>query len=211
MLNGQYTEQDEASFSGPRGFKEKGEPDWCWQTISALQTMWLSLETSYDTYIRTWTDAEEFRVWEKIPYDNPYGSKEAMLEALEVGDAKMAQKRMQVQRVAATARKIRDHGGNRRSTDFQVDNDKFEKLKGGTAEEYLAGRIQRDAPEVFEKLLAGEYESVRKAALDAGIVKAGPKTISLGNNVKRVAATLKDNYSREQVQEIVQVLTEEGE
>ena len=83
MINGgQYSEQDEASFSGPRGFKEKGEPDWCWQTISALQTMWLSLETSYETYVRTWADAEEYRVWEKVPYDNPYGTKEAMLEAL---------------------------------------------------------------------------------------------------------------------------------
>lgn len=208
MPNGQYSEQDEASFSGPRGLKEKGAPDWCWQTISALQTMWLNLETSYEAYIETWNDAEEYRVWDKIPYEQPYGTKEAMLEALEVGDTKMAQKRMQVQRVAATARRVQSNGPHPFSG---TDNDRLHKNQGGTPEEYLAGRIKREAPDIFEKLVAGEYESVRKAALDAGIIKSGPKTISLGNNVKRLATTLKANYSPEQVQEIVQVLTEEDE
>ena len=109
--------------------------------------------------------------------------------------------------MAATARKIQSHGGVRN----QPDNGKVARSQYGNDEEYLTGRIQRDAPEVFEKLLAGKYESVRKAAFDAGIIKRGPKTISLGRDIRKVATHLKDTYSREQVQELVQVLTEGGE
>ena len=80
------TEQDEARSSGPIVLKEPGSPQWCWQLLAAMQTQWRALNFDYELYMRTWEEAETHQVWDKVPYDNPYGSKERMLEALEIGD-----------------------------------------------------------------------------------------------------------------------------
>ena len=50
------------------------------------------------------------------------------------------------------------------------DNVTFESERGNQAS-YLARRLLRDAPEVFARLEAGEFPSVRQAAIAAGIVK----------------------------------------
>ena len=42
---------------------------------------------------------------------------------------------------------------------------------GGTAADYLTARIARDRPDILERMKAGEFRSVRQAALEAGIVK----------------------------------------
>ena len=41
----------------------------------------------------------------------------------------------------------------------------------GTSAKYLTARIKRDFPAVFERMKAGEFKSVRAAAIEAGIVK----------------------------------------
>lgn len=41
---------------------------------------------------------------------------------------------------------------------------------GGTSDKYLADRIARDRPDILERMKAGEYRSVRSAAIDAGII-----------------------------------------
>lgn len=40
---------------------------------------------------------------------------------------------------------------------------------GGTGADYLTARIARDRPDILERMKAGEYRSVRAAALDAGL------------------------------------------
>ena len=42
----------------------------------------------------------------------------------------------------------------------------------GTASEYLAARLARDNPDILERVKAGEFPSMRAAAVAAGIVKA---------------------------------------
>ncbi len=61
-----------------------------------------------------------------------------------------------------------EHGGDRKS-DIQVDNVNLNK--GGENSEYLTARIARDNPEILERMKAGEFPSVRAAALEAGIVQ----------------------------------------
>jgi hypothetical protein len=59
------------------------------------------------------------------------------------------------------------HGGDRRSTKKLV-----KKLKSkGPTNEYIAARINRDHPEIAARMRAGEFRSVRAAAIAAGIVK----------------------------------------
>ena len=109
-MTSQFTEQDLASMEGPRALKEPGSTEWSWQTVSALQYMWQSLHLNYEHYMSVLSEAEEHRIWEKIPPDAPYGSKEAMLAQVEVGDAKDAQKKMRVQTLAAQARALQKRG-----------------------------------------------------------------------------------------------------
>ena len=40
----------------------------------------------------------------------------------------------------------------------------------GNNADYLVGRIARDRPDILEQMKAGEYSSVRRAAIDAGII-----------------------------------------
>ena len=80
------TEQDKANV-GPLELKDPGSPAWCWQTVSLLQNMWGSIDASVNRYMEVWETAEKHRIWEKIPYEDPYGSIEVMKEKLKVGDA----------------------------------------------------------------------------------------------------------------------------
>ena len=69
---------------------------------------------------------------------------------------------------------------------------------------YLLVRIARDYPDVFQRVIDGEFESVRAAAREAGIALAQPKkTVTLGGNVDRVADVLRTYYQPEQVQRII--------
>ena len=77
------------------------------------------------------------------------------------------------------------HGGDRRSAAFQVDTDKLETHKGGTAEEYLMARIERDAPEVYDRMEAAEFATVAAAAREAGIIRQRTKTMSLSKYESR--------------------------
>ena len=192
MVKPILSEQDEASMSGPRDMKTPGGVTWCWQTVSALQFMWKSLNLDYELYQRTWNEAESHRIWEKIPPDNPYGTKEAMLERLKVGDEEAARARVAAQ--AIPARAIQRQGVNQHSrgpAGQQV-------LYGSSHAEYLTARIARDRPDIWERMKNGEFTSVAAAAREAGIVVKNPRRVVLNDDVSAVVAALKRYYSPEQ-------------
>jgi hypothetical protein len=58
------------------------------------------------------------------------------------------------------------HGGNRR-VDKQADN---VSLQYGNSVAYLIARLKRDFPEIAKRLAAGEFKSVRAAAMAAGLI-----------------------------------------
>ncbi len=64
------------------------------------------------------------------------------------------------------------HGGDRKSEERdQVDNIKLiPSADGGTRSAYLTARLRRDRPDLVARLDAGEFPSVRAAAIEAGIV-----------------------------------------
>ncbi len=88
----------------------------------------------------------------------------AQLWALCTGYSKM---RKELLRLAADQVKpIAARGSNQHSGGVDIINS-----SGGTSAAYLLGRLKRDHPEVLARLQSGELTSVRKAAIDAGIVK----------------------------------------
>lgn len=50
-------------------------------------------------------------------------------------------------------------------------SDRTSARKRGENAAYLTARIERDAPEIAERLAQGQFRSVRQAAIEAGIVK----------------------------------------
>ena len=186
----EYTEQDLASMEGPRDLKEQGSIPWSWQTVSALQHMWQSLHLNFEHYMTILGEAREHRIWEKIPPDVPYGSEGNMLKQVEVGNDKDAQKRMKIQTLTATARKIHQNGGDRRSEEFQSYHDNSETLGRGSGSEYILGLVARDNPEFFAQVVSGELSFTSAAAMaraaGVGFLSRKP-SVSLPDNVDRVA------------------------
>jgi hypothetical protein len=86
-------------------------------------------------------------------------------EALEAGK--------RVAAVMAAAPTLTGHGGARTSAASNaVEQGRDTTLKGGNRDNrYLAARIKRDHPEIAAAAERGEYPSMRKAAIAAGIVK----------------------------------------
>jgi len=83
----------------------------------------------------------------------------------------------------ATAKQPRTEDGRKLApAQTSVGDDGNEQTKPensrGNDSSYLAARIARDAPEVHERMKAGEFPSVRAAAIEAGVVKPKAKSTS---------------------------------
>lgn len=74
-----------------------------------------------------------------------------------------------------------DNGGDRKSVLYH--NTDSPSPQQGTSTDYLARRIERDHPEIAERVRAGEYQSIHRAAIDAGIVK---ERISISTDPPRI-------------------------
>jgi hypothetical protein len=62
--------------------------------------------------------------------------------------------------------------GNDNADKNKPDNVRIDSKKAyGNNTDYLLGKLKRDHPEIVQRLEAGEFRSVRQAALEAGIVK----------------------------------------
>jgi len=69
-------------------------------------------------------------------------------------------------------------------------------IRGSNNAKYLTARIARDHPEIHERMKAGEFKSVRQAAMKAGIVK--PEKRYTGTPIERAKKALKDCSDQDQ-------------
>lgn len=77
--------------------------------------------------------------------------------------------RKSAEALAAKAEPLNGHGGDRSEPKGQGNNVTLPTR--GNRSEYLTARIARDRPDILERMKGGEFKSVRKAAIEAGIVK----------------------------------------
>ena len=203
----QLTEREQADV-GNRSKKEPGSVPWSWQTITAMQFMWENLAICHDSYVEVWREAEEHAIWEKIPPDNPFGSKEAMLERLKIGDEDAAGAK--VAGLAAVTKPLKRHGTNQHSTNGDGGHVAQHVLPSSTRTDYLTARIARDRPDIHQRMLNGEFTTVAAAARAAGISKPRPKSVGLVQDLRRVAANIRKHYTREQVDSLRDALQEDA-
>lgn len=88
-----------------------------------------------------------------------------------------------VQERALRAKPLALHGGVGRGRDRGYI---ITSKQRGTDPDYLTARIARDRPDILERMKAGEFKSVREAAIAAGIIK----TLTKLEEVKRLAGKL---------------------
>ena len=203
MADRVFTEQDAASV-GPIELKDIGSPQWCWQTITQLQSQWNAVTLDLALYEQTWADAEEHRIWEKVPYEDPYGSKEEMLRRLELGDVPAT--RLRVMERAMDARPLGKTGGHRKKGETQR---VVVQHAGSSNADYLSSRIARDRPDIWERMKRGEFKSVAAAAREAGIPVNISKRVVLSDDILRVSKALRVFYTAEQLQKLTAFITSE--
>ena len=159
-------------------------------------------------------DGEHFESLEEfLSTPRPYGI------GMKGGDLEEI-RRDAVVELAVTKEPLQPHGGCRnpegnnqwKSSDDkslgQIDNDKQDqpKSKGGTSAEYLTRRIARDRPDIHQRMIAGEFSSVRQAAIEAGIVKPRESISVPSRDVAKAAATLRKHCDPEFLRALVEVL-----
>ena len=190
-----------ADQSGPATGKEPGDPQWCWQKVGLLQVDWGLLDTSFNSYIETLALIDEHKVWEKIPEDEPFGTRERMLGALAIGDEDAARRELsdQLKRKALQTKALREQGRPHKGEDSKP---VLAQVYGTGKTDYLLARIKRDRPDVFERVLNGEFTSSAEAARAAGIVRNRTRSISLGSDVGRLASALSKHYTPEEFAEL---------
>lgn len=86
-----------------------------------------------------------------------------------------------------------------------VDQEQEEGIQGdivtlnsdrGNRAQYLTARIARDRPDILDRMKAGEFQSVRQAALTAGVVK---KKIQIEVEPEAAARLIRKHFTPEQV------------
>lgn len=176
---------------GPLNDKPKGSVEWAWQAVTALSGDWHKLEISAREFDRILTDVLEYRAWEVVPPKKPYGTLEAMCQAEFGATYKQVVERLDRAKAAVMrahgVEPLAEHGANQ----YTVESGGYivTSSERGNNAEYLTSKIARDRPDILDRMKAGEFKSVRAAAIEAGIIKPKP-TIALDDNLERLTDAL---------------------
>ena len=73
------------------------------------------------------------------------------------------------------------------------------------SQERILRRLARDAPEILERVKAGEFKSARAAAIEAGIIKPIP-TVRLVDDLNKVAASITKHLTNDQRIQLAELL-----
>lgn len=150
------------SVYGPRMLKNPQSVEFALQTWMYVQRCYESHEISEREFNDALKEAEQYRIYERI--SPGYPSLDALLKA------KLGVTTEQ----AIEDVKLRAPGRPSKKETQKGDIVTFSDKRGTNGVSYLTARIARDRPDILERMKAGEYRSVRAAAIDAGIVK--PRT-----------------------------------
>ena len=73
------------------------------------------------------------------------------------------------------------------------------------SQERILRRLARDAPDILERVKAGEFKSARAAAIEAGIIKPVP-TVRLVDDLSKVAASITKHLTNDQRIQLAELL-----
>lgn len=160
---------------------ELGDPDapvgsrsWCLYTANEIRKM-LYDKQQLGARLHDYVSAfQERHGWQELGFLTweDFCVKRLQVRADDVAAAAKAQ----IAAIAERAVPLNGHeygngvAGPGRGNKTDNNNNVFSCGMQGTSPEYLTARIARDRPDILERMKAGEYKSVRGAAIDAGII-----------------------------------------
>jgi hypothetical protein len=109
-----------------------------------------------------------------------------ILQAQGVTEPTLAQVMDTVPDLAESRRPTKEEQGNKDSNGILI--------KGGNNRNYLAARLKRDHPGIVERVKAGEFKSMRAAAIEAGIVKIKSPLEQLIHWWKKASAAERETF-----------------
>lgn len=144
---------------GPRASKDPRSKDYAIQTLYALKLYAESLRCDQELVAKELATIDRYRHWEVLGYP----SKDALLAAeLSVQGLVNVEK---VKSILDAAPDLQPEG-----RPWQVITSENRKLSRG-GNDRLAARLKRDHPDICARIKAGEFTSIRAAAIAAGIIK----------------------------------------
>lgn len=182
------TEVNRAQF-GPRELKDPRSRDYAIQTLYALKRYSEMLHCDRELVVKELEEIERYRHWEVLGY----ASREAMLAA-ELNEQGVQNVELVLQR----------HGGDRKSAEVKLgkQDQGSNATLIGRGSTYTLARLRRDAPELAQRVMAGEL-TANAAAIEAGFRK---RTWNAPVEVEALADALIRKLGAEKATELCEVL-----
>lgn len=148
---------------GPRDQKDPTSREYAIQTVRALKQYLEAADIDEDRVREELERIDRYRHWKVLGYK----SKAEMLQAEGLAE-RLRKIRRRIKRLEGKTINAAD---NHDGTAVGVDIVNTRSLGAGNSADYLTARLKRDHDDIFQRLAAGEFPSVRQAAIAAGIVK----------------------------------------
>ena len=144
-----------------------GSRSWCLYTANEIRKM-LYDKQQLGARLHDYVNAfQERQGWQELGF---LTWEEFCVKRLQVkADEVEAEARARIAAIAEKAQPLAVNGGDRKTEQYNNRNTDSADRQGNDPE-YLTARIARDRPDILERMKAGEYKSVRSAAIDAGII-----------------------------------------
>ena len=154
--------QSDESTAGPRELKDPTSKAYALQTLRALRRYLESATLDEERVREELHRIERYKHWKVLGYK----SKKEMFQheglQLRLKAIKLRAKRFEGKTINAAD----NHDPNPSPDIIRTSETGY-----GTSADYLTARLKRDHDAIFQRLAAGEFASVRQAAIAAGIVK----------------------------------------
>lgn len=147
---------------GPRDQKDPTSREYAIQTVRALKQYLEAADIDEDRVREELSRIDRYRHWKVLGYK----SKAEMLQAEGLAD-RLRKIRRRIKQLEGKTINAADNRNPHPTGDIVTSNG----LGKGNSADYLTARLKRDHDAIFQRLAAGEYGSVRQAAIAAGIVK----------------------------------------
>lgn len=106
---------------------------------------------------------------------------------------------------ATQAQPLAAHGANQHGEQERQDVTTSPPPERGNGQAYLLRRLARDAPEILDRVKAGEFKSARAAAIEAGIIRPVP-TVRLVDDPAKVAKMIQKHWRKDQITNLIEAL-----
>jgi hypothetical protein len=193
-----------------------------WESVAVARSLWAEIDFPHDCRLMKQVADEADLLAEELGYESgdafiveylklDLDVVHQVISFLDQEQPKEAVSRDQALMASAVAAAAQPLAPSRRPTAEEalnkVDNVHLKPANqlNSNSQERILRRLARDAPEILERVKAGEFKSARAAAIEAGIIKPIP-TVRLVDDLNKVAASITKHLTNDQRIQLAELL-----